>query len=173
MSSLRFRPSVTVAAVIERGGRFLLVQEQTPDGVRLNQPAGHLDSGETLVQACAREVLEETAYQFTPTAWLGAYMARYRSSRTGDDVTYLRFAFAGTLGELEVGRPLDAGILATAWLTADDIRARSNEHRTPLVLQCLDDYLSGRRLPLEALFAHPSALDARLHATAAAPSAQP
>jgi 8-oxo-dGTP pyrophosphatase MutT (NUDIX family) len=152
-----FRPSVTVAAVIERDGRFLLVQEETADGVRLNQPAGHLDPDETLPAACAREVLEETAYRFTPTALLGAYLARYQSW-SGDSVTYLRFAFTGTLGEHIAGRALDEGILGTLWLTREEIAARAAEHRTPILMQCIDDYLAGRRLPLDALFTHPSAL---------------
>lgn len=152
-----FRPSVTVAAVIERDGRFLLVQEETADGVRLNQPAGHLDPDETLPAACAREVLEETAYHFTPTALLGAYLARYQSW-TGVSVTYLRFAFTGTLGEHIAGRALDHGILGTLWLTREEIAARAAEHRTPILMQCIDDYLAGRRLPLDALVTHPSAL---------------
>jgi 8-oxo-dGTP pyrophosphatase MutT (NUDIX family) len=177
----RFRPSVTVAAVIECDGRFLLVQEQTADGVRLNQPAGHLDPDETLPAACAREVLEETAYVFKPTALLGAYLARYQPqnlpqnqpqsqpqnqpqnqpnnhSTTHAAITYLRFAFTGELGAQITGRALDDGILGTLWLTREEIAARADEHRTPLVMQCIDDYLSGRRLPLDALVAHPSAL---------------
>ncbi len=157
-ANARFRPSVTVAAVIERDGRFLLVQEETADGVRLNQPAGHLDPDETLAAACAREVLEETAHRFTPTALLGAYLARYTSPRTGEAVTYLRFAFAGTLGEHLADRALDDGILGTLWLTREEIAARADEHRSPLLMQCIDDYLAGRRLPLDALVAHPSAL---------------
>ncbi|MFN9030963.1 MAG: NUDIX hydrolase [Betaproteobacteria bacterium] len=152
-----FRPSVTVAAVIERDGRFLLVQEETADGVRLNQPAGHLDPDETLPAACAREVLEETAYHFTPTALLGAYLARYQSW-TGVSVTYLRFAFTGTLGERIAGRALDHGILGTLWLTREEIAARAAEHRTPLLMRCIDDYLAGRRFPLELLYAHESVL---------------
>jgi 8-oxo-dGTP pyrophosphatase MutT (NUDIX family) len=153
-----FRPSVTVAAVIERDGRFLLVQEETADGVRLNQPAGHLDPDETLPAACAREVLEETAYQFTPTALLGAYLARYESPRTGEAVTYLRFAFTGVLGEHVSSRALDEGILGTLWLTREEIAARAAEHRTPILMQCIDDYLAGRRFPLELLYAHESAV---------------
>jgi 8-oxo-dGTP pyrophosphatase MutT (NUDIX family) len=157
-SARPFRPSVTVAAVIERDGRFLLVQEETADGIRLNQPAGHLDPDETLAAACAREVLEETAHAFTPTALLGAYLARYQSPRTSESVTYLRFAFTGTLGEHVAGRALDDGILGTLWLTRAEIAARAPEHRSPLLMQCIDDYLAGRRLPLDALVAHPSAL---------------
>ncbi|MCA3220023.1 MAG: NUDIX hydrolase [Burkholderiales bacterium] len=153
-----FSPSVTVAAVIERDGRFLLVQEETADGVRLNQPAGHLDPDETLPAACAREVLEETAYQFRPTALLGAYLARYQSPNTGEAVTYLRFAFTGMLGEHLADRALDEGILGTLWLTREEIAARVAEHRTPILMQCIDDYLAGRRFPLELLYAHESVL---------------
>src|SRR4029450_3243296 len=125
--------SVTVAAVIERGGRFLLVEEETSDGVRLNQPAGHLDPDETIVSGCAREALEETAHPFTPEHLLGVYMSRYVSQRTGQDVTYVRFAFTGRLGERIAGRALDAGILRPLWLTADEIRARQAAHRSGLV----------------------------------------
>ena len=97
MSTL-WKPSVTVAAIIEREGRFLLVEEETSDGIRFNQPAGHLDPGESLIDAVAREALEETAFDFTPESLVGIYMSRYVSSRTSEEVTYLRFAFAGTLG---------------------------------------------------------------------------
>ena len=94
-----WKPSVTVAAIIERDGRFLLVEEETSEGIRLNQPAGHLDPLETLEQAVVREVLEETAHDFTPTALVGMYMSRYTSKRRGADVTYLRFTFCGTPGK--------------------------------------------------------------------------
>jgi 8-oxo-dGTP pyrophosphatase MutT (NUDIX family) len=154
----RFRPSVTVAAVIERDSRFLLVQEETADGVRLNQPAGHLDPDESLPAACAREVLEETAYTFTPTALLGAYLARYQPQASGEAVTYLRFAFTGELGAHDTGRALDEGILGTLWLTREEIADRAAEHRTPMLMQCIDDYLGGRRFPLELLYAHESVL---------------
>jgi 8-oxo-dGTP pyrophosphatase MutT (NUDIX family) len=111
-----WRPSVTVAAVIERDGRFLLVEEETSEGVRLNQPAGHLDPLETLEQAVVREVMEETAHDFTPTALVGMYMSRYASKRRGTDVTYLRFTFCGTPGK-QYEQPLDHGILRTWWMT--------------------------------------------------------
>jgi 8-oxo-dGTP pyrophosphatase MutT (NUDIX family) len=142
-----WKPNVTVAAVIERDGRFLLVEEETSDGVRLNQPAGHLDAGESLLAACARETLEETAWQFTPTALLGIYLW----PRPQGDITYLRFAFCGELGACEEDRPLDAGILRTVWLTPEDLAASRQRHRSPLVLQCVGDYRSGTRYPLELL----------------------
>lgn len=153
MSDPRWRPSVTVAAVIARDGRYLMVEETTPEGLRLNQPAGHLDPGESLLQAVVREALEETACHFVPDGLLGVYLARFQ--RPGLDVTYLRFAFRGTAGEPESGRALDDPIVRTLWLTADEIRARIAEHRSPLVMRCVDDHLAGKRLPLDAIWAAP------------------
>jgi 8-oxo-dGTP pyrophosphatase MutT (NUDIX family) len=152
-----WKPSVTVAAVIERDGRFLLVEEETSDGIRFNQPAGHLDPNESLEQAVARETLEEAAYDFVPNALLGMYMSRYVSSRTGMEVTYLRFAFTGELGALH-DRPLDHGILRTVWMTREEMLACQEKHRSPLVLRCVDDYLSGKRAPLSLLYTHPDAV---------------
>lgn len=145
----RWKPSVTVAAVIERDGRFLLVEEETDQGLRLNNPAGHLDPGESPAQGCAREALEETAHPFTPTALVGVYLARFQREATGEDVTYLRFAFCGEVGVAQKGRDLDRGIVRTLWLTPDEVRASASRHRSPLVLQCMEDYLAGRRYPLE------------------------
>ncbi len=152
-----WKPSVTVAAVIERNGRFLLVEEETSDGIRFNQPAGHLDPNETLAQGVVRETLEETAHDFTPHALIGMYMSRYLSSRTGLDVTYLRFAFCGEVGMVH-NRALDHGILRAVWMTYDEILACQDKHRSPLVLRCVDDYLAGQRAPLSLLFTHPSVL---------------
>ena len=153
-----WKPSVTVAAVVERDGRFLMVEEETADGIRLNQPAGHLDPGETLLEAAAREALEETAHAFTPTALLGVYMARSVSNGEAKAVTYVRFAFTGELGSREPGRALDHGILRVLWLSTNEIRARQAEHRSPLVMKCVDDYLAGRRFPLDFVYTHPSVL---------------
>jgi 8-oxo-dGTP pyrophosphatase MutT (NUDIX family) len=155
-----WKPSVTVAAVVERNGRFLMVEEETPDGVRLNQPAGHLDPGESLVEAAAREAIEETAHPFRPMALLGVYVARSLSRDEPEGVTYVRFAFTGELGPQEAGRALDDGILRVLWLAADEIRAREREHRSPLVMKCVDDYLAGRRFPLDFVYTHASALAA-------------
>jgi 8-oxo-dGTP pyrophosphatase MutT (NUDIX family) len=152
--ALVWKPSVTVAAVVERDGRFLLVEEETDDGIRINQPAGHLDPGETLADAVVRETLEETAHPFTPRALLGVYMARSDTS----DVTYLRFAFTGELGEHDAGRALDHGIVRTLWLTANEIRARTSEHRSALVMKGVEDYLAGRRFPLDLVYTHGSAI---------------
>jgi 8-oxo-dGTP pyrophosphatase MutT (NUDIX family) len=150
-----WKPSVTVAAIIEREGRFLLVEEETSEGVRLNQPAGHLDPLESLEHAVAREAMEETAHEFKPTELVGVYMSRYQSVRTGQDVTYLRFAFAGQLGR-QYDQPLDDGILRTLWLSYEELLATRERHRSPLVLQCIDDYLKGQRAPLALLHTHPS-----------------
>jgi 8-oxo-dGTP pyrophosphatase MutT (NUDIX family) len=143
----RWRPSVTVAAVIERGGKLLFVEEEANGRRVLNQPAGHLDPGESLVQAVAREVLEETAHRFTPTGLVGIYRWRYDN----EDVTFLRFAFHGRVDGVEEGRPLDKEIVAAVWLPRAELAARRAEHRSPLVQQCVDDYLAGRSFPLEVL----------------------
>ncbi|MET3180027.1 NUDIX hydrolase [Variovorax gossypii] len=153
MAGPRWKPNVTVAAVIERDGRFLLVEEQTSDGLRLNTPAGHLDPGESPAEGCARETLEETAHHFTPTALIGIYMARSRPlAERGEDTTYMRFAFSGTLGAFEAGRPLDEGIVRTVWMTADEIRTSVARHRSPLLLQCVEDHLAGKRHPLDLVY---------------------
>jgi 8-oxo-dGTP pyrophosphatase MutT (NUDIX family) len=154
----RWKPSVTVAAVIERDGRFLLVEEETPEGLRLNNPAGHLDPGESPLQGCAREVLEETAHPFQPQALVGVYLSRLVRESTGEDVTYLRFAYCGDVGLPEPGRALDQGIVRTLWLTADEVRASADRHRSPLLLRCMEDYLAGRRYPLDLVFTDASVL---------------
>lgn len=154
--SERFKPSVTVAAVIERDGRYLLVEEHTPEGLRLNNPAGHLEPGEALATACAREALEETAHTFTPTALVGIYLSRFVRPATGEEISYLRFAFCGELGAQVAGRSLDAGIVRTLWLTPDEVRASRDRHRSPLLLRCIEDHLAGQRHPLALLHTDPS-----------------
>ena len=180
-----WKPNVTVAAVIERDGKFLVVEEETDDGVRFNQPAGHLDAGESLPAACTREALEETAWHFAPTALIGVYQWRRpagdrpaagppqggtnngmerseqpsppsagRGAGGWHQVTYLRFAFSGELGEHEAGRALDAGILHALWLTPAELEAVRDRHRSPLVMQCIADYLAGRRFPLDLIRHH-------------------
>ena len=156
-----WRPSVTVAAIIERDGRFLLIEEETSEGVRLNQPAGHLDPLETLEQAVIREVMEETAHEFIPSALVGMYMSRYTSKRRGTDVTYLRFTFCGTAGQ-EYDQPLDHGILRTMWMTRDEIAECQERHRSPIVLTCVDDYLAGKRTSLDLLHTHSSVFEGGL-----------
>src|SRR5512132_1909283 len=152
----RWKPNVTVAAIIERGGRFLLVEEETSDGLMLNNPAGHLDPGESPEQGCAREVLEETAHAFKATALLGIYLARTRRETTGEDTTYMRLAFRGELGPRDPARELDTGIVRTLWLTAEAVRASSARHRSPLLLRCVEDYLTGTAHPLSLIHTHPS-----------------
>ena len=142
-----WKPHVTVAAVIEREGKFLLVEEQTDVGVRFNQPAGHLECREALGAAVSREVLEETAYTFVPRSLVGVYNWRNEDK----DITYLRFTFAGELGEHDAARSLDDGIIAARWLSLDAIRALADRHRSPLILRCIDDWLAGRRYPLDLL----------------------
>jgi 8-oxo-dGTP pyrophosphatase MutT (NUDIX family) len=143
-----WKPDVTVAAVIERDGRYLLVEERIRGRLVLNQPAGHLEDGEALIDAVIRETLEETAWQFTPEALVGIY--QWRSSRGH---TTLRFAFTGSVQAYDPDRPLDPPIVTTHWLEREEIAQRSARLRTPLVLRCIEDYLAGRRLPLDALTA--------------------
>lgn len=152
----RWKPNVTVSAIIERDSRFLLVEETTADGLRLNTPAGHLDPSETPIDACVREVLEETAYSFTPQALVGIYMNRFVRTRTGADITYLRFAFTGDLGMHHVHRHLDDGIVRSVWLTLDELKATAHLHRSPIVLESVQDYLAGQRYDLAMLHADAS-----------------
>jgi 8-oxo-dGTP pyrophosphatase MutT (NUDIX family) len=141
-----WKPSVTVAAVIERDGRFLFVEERIDGRLVLNQPAGHLDPGESLAAACRREVLEETAHRFEPEGLVGVYRWHYAAK----DVTFLRFCFTGKiLGQEQ--RQLDKEIVRLHWLTPDELQKRKAEHRSPLVQRCVDDFLAGRRFPLELL----------------------
>jgi 8-oxo-dGTP pyrophosphatase MutT (NUDIX family) len=140
-------PHVTVAAVIEHMGRFLLVQERESGRSVFNQPAGHLEEGESLVSAVVRETLEETGWYFRPAALIGMY--RWRHPVKG--ITYLRVAFAGSGISHDPGRPLDEGIERTLWLNIGEIRNRTGMLRSPLVLKSIEDYLAGIRYPLSVL----------------------
>ena len=142
-----WKPNVTVAAVVQRDGKFLLVEEETDAGLAFNQPAGHLEEGESLVDAVVREALEETAYHFKPTHLVGIYNWRHPAK----DVTYLRFAFAGELRGWEAERKLDHGIVAARWLTRDEVKATQARHRSPLILRCVEDLAAGKRYPLDLL----------------------
>jgi len=140
-----WKPAVTVAAVVERDGRFLFVEEMIDGRKVLNQPAGHLDPGESLVAACDREVLEETAHHVTPTALVGVYRWHYAAK----DVTFLRFCFCCSMNSVEKNRKLDKEILAAVWLSLEELKARKAEHRSPLVQKCVEDFLKNRRYPLD------------------------
>jgi len=142
-----WKPNVTVAAIAERDGAFLLVEERSRGRLVLNQPAGHLEPGESLLDAVRRETLEETAWHFEPTALVGIYRWPHPSKAT----TYLRFAFCGRLGDHEQERTLDDGIEGTVWMSPDEILAESARHRSPQVMACVRDFLAGRRFPLECL----------------------
>lgn len=142
-----WRPHVTVAAIIERDGKFLLVEEETDDGLRFNQPAGHLECFESLTDATVREALEETGYAFAPEYLVGIYNWRHERK----DITYLRFAFGGTITGHDAERQLDTGIVAARWLTLDEIRATQDRHRSPLILRCIEDWQAGKRFPLELI----------------------
>ena len=159
----RWKPSVTVAAVIERveaGVRqFLLVEEHTPEGLKINNPAGHLDPEESPQEGVVREVLEETTCVFTPDRLVGVYLSRFQRPATGDDVTFVRLAFAGTVGEADASRRLDDGVVRTLWMTLPELRASRARHRSPHVLRCIDDYLAGRRYPLDTITTDPSVYD--------------
>jgi 8-oxo-dGTP pyrophosphatase MutT (NUDIX family) len=145
-----WKPDITVAAVVERDGRFLLVEEQTERGLLFNQPAGHLEADESIVAAVVRETLEETAWEFIPQHLIGVY----RWHPCGSDVTYVRFAFSGCLGRHHADRALDTGIVRAVWLSPEEIRAGRDRHRSPLVVRCMEDYLAGVRAPLDLLVDH-------------------
>ncbi|MBI4936912.1 MAG: NUDIX hydrolase [Nitrosomonadales bacterium] len=142
-----WKPNVTVAAIIEQEGKFLLVEEHTSQGVRFNQPAGHLEPDESLLAAVVRETREETANEFEPQHLVGIY----RWPAPQSDITYLRFAFAGSATAFYPEQKLDEGIIRAVWMTPQEIRASQAQHRSPLVLRCVQDYLSGKRYPLDLL----------------------
>lgn len=151
----RWKPSVTVAAIIERRegdtSRFLLVEEHTPEGLKLNNPAGHLDPEESPQQGVVREVLEETACVFTPDRLVGVYLSRFQRPARGEDVTFVRFAFGGSVTEPDPTRQLDDGIVRTLWMTLPELRESRARHRSPHVLGCIEDYVAGRRYPLDTI----------------------
>ena len=159
--SRTWKPSVTVAAIATRveGGitQFLMIEEETIDGVRINQAAGHLDPNESLEQAVIRETLEETAHDFVPDALVGTYMSKFYSPKSGEEVTYLRFAFSGKVVR-QHDMPLDTGILRAMWMNYEEITACQEQHRSPLVLRCIDDFLAGQKAPLDLMYTHTSVL---------------
>jgi 8-oxo-dGTP pyrophosphatase MutT (NUDIX family) len=142
-------PEVTVAAVAEDNGRFLVVEERINRRLVINQPAGHVERGETLLQAVVREVREETAWLFAPRAFIGAYL--WRNPASGRST--LRFAFTGTVADHQPSQPLDRGIVRTHWLSQADLIQREPQLRSPLVLRCIEDYLIGALRPLASVAA--------------------
>ena len=142
-----WKPNTTVAAIIELDKKFLLVEEQTEHGNRYNQPAGHLEDGESLIQAVIRETMEESAYEFTPKALLGIYHWKHQHN----DTTYLRFAFIGSVGRHYPLQQLDDGIVQAVWMSIDEMRDKASLMRSPQVLSCVEDYLAGKRYPLAVL----------------------
>jgi len=141
----QWMPHATVAAIVENDGKFLLVEEMTERGNRFNQPAGHLEDNETLIEAVIRETLEETAYTFEPTSLLGVYHWKHEHN----DTTYLRFAYIGSVSNHQPNLALDDGIIRAVWMTIDEIRSKAKLMRSPQVLTCIEDYLNGRHYPLE------------------------
>jgi phosphatase NudJ len=150
-----WKPNSTVAAVVERDGRLLMVEEHTAEGLRLNQPAGHLDPGESLQDAAVRETLEETGWRVEPVALLGLYMARYANAKEGVDV---RHAFVCRALSHDAARPLDDGIVRAVWMTPDEILAARERHRSPAVERTVLDFVAGRRFPLDLIWTHPDAV---------------
>jgi 8-oxo-dGTP pyrophosphatase MutT (NUDIX family) len=141
------RPRVTVAAVIERDGRFLIVQEPKNQKVVFNQPAGHVEANETLIEAVVREVKEETAWDFTPEFLTGIY--EWYNAKNGK--TYLRTTFTGTVTNHDPKQQLFDGILDAAWMTPEELQAQRDTLRSPMVLRCIEDYLAGTRFPLNLI----------------------
>ncbi len=147
---MSWTPHLTVAAIAERDGKFLLVEERVGDAVVINQPAGHVEAHESLVEACAREIREEAAWDFRPEALVGIY--QYEPPSTADQHMYLRFAFCGRLLQDYPEQSLDDTIMRALWLTRDEVASLPEQQkRSPMVLQCIDDYLSGTRHPLTLL----------------------
>ena len=142
-----WKPHTTVAAIAERDGKFLLVKEKVNGGILFNQPAGHLDPGESLIDAVIRETLEETQYEFTPEKLQGIYRLVVDEDF---DTTYIRFSFRGKIGSNLNGK-LDEGIISAEWMSYDEIESCREHHRSPLVMQCIDDYLNNEPCPLDIL----------------------
>ncbi|MCB1866844.1 MAG: NUDIX hydrolase [Chromatiales bacterium] len=150
-----WKPNVVVAAIVEREGRFLIVEEYADsDQLVRNQPAGHLDAGETLLDAVVRETREETAWRFTPQALVGVYRLE---TRAFGGTTYLRFCFCGAVDQHDPVQPLDDGVQRAVWLSREELAARPEMLRSQLVLRCIDDFRAGRRYPLELIADFPLA----------------
>ena len=144
---MQWKPNTTVAAIICQDDRFLMVEEDTPEGIRLNQPAGHLEEHETLLEAVIRETREESAYTIMPVALLGIYQWRHPKK----SLTYMRFAFIGQVNAHYPEQTLDHGIRRAIWMTVSEIEATESKHRSPQVILCIRDYLAGKRYPLSII----------------------
>ena len=144
---MTWKPHATVAAIIERDNKFLMVEELIRGERLFNQPAGHLDPDESLLDAAIRETREETAWNFTPEAITGIY--RWKHPVSGK--TFLRVAFCGPCDDHQAEQTLDDGIIHAVWMTRDEIVAQKNHLRSPMVIDCIDDYLAGKRFPLDLL----------------------
>ncbi len=142
-----WKPNTVVATIVERDGRFLLVEEEADGRAVFNQPAGHLDDGETLLDAARRETLEETAWHVEPVDLVGVYLV----APPGKDLTYLRFCFRARALSHDADRKLDKEIIRAVWMTRDEIAAEATRHRSPLVLRCIDDAIAGQRHPLSLI----------------------
>lgn len=144
-----YKPEITVATIIEKRGRFLMVEEETGQGLLLNQPAGHLEADESIQEAAIRETLEETSYQVAPESLVGIYLLQY-NLEDGKKISFIRFAFTGqVVAKLE--QALDPDIVRAVWLTYEELVASRQRHRSKLVLQSVEDYLKGQRIPLSGL----------------------
>lgn len=148
---MTWKPHTTVAAIIQRDNKFLMVEELINGKHVFNQPAGHLDPDETLIAAAIRETREETAWRFTPEAVTGVYLWTHPDSGR----TFLRVAFCGSCDDHQAEQPLDDGILHAAWMSRDEIVQRKQSLRSPMVIDCIDDYLAGKRYPLDLLINTP------------------
>lgn len=144
---MTWKPHATVAAIIERDGKFLMVEELAHNEQVFNQPAGHLDPDESLIDAVIRETLEETAWHFTPEAVTGIYLWKHPVNGK----SFLRVTFCGQCHDHDPEQPLDDGIIQAVWKSRAELVQQKQKLRSPMVLSCIDDYLSGNRFPLDML----------------------
>ena len=144
---MTWKPDVTVAAIVEQDGRFLLVEEHVGNRLVINQPAGHLEVNESFTTAVIRETLEETGWTFVPESLTGVYLWQHPER----SVSFLRVTFCGKVVSHDMERPLDHGIKRTLWLSRDELQQKQNQLRSPMVIKCIDDYLAGTRHPLSVL----------------------
>jgi|LNFM01.1.fsa_nt_gb 8-oxo-dGTP pyrophosphatase MutT (NUDIX family) len=142
-----WKPNAVVATIVERDGRYLFVEEEADGRAVFNQPAGHLDPGETLLDAARRETLEESGWHVEPTSLVGIYLVEPPNS----PITYLRFCFRARAISHDAARKLDKEIIRPVWMNRAELVAESARHRSPLVLRCLDDYLAGHDFPLSMI----------------------